>query len=41
MFNPCSFVVENLETWLESDNVNLATPQVEKVQREVVAIQVH
>ena len=41
MFHPCGFIVKDLESWPGSDNINLATPEVEKVQREIVAIQVH
>jgi hypothetical protein len=41
MFHPCGFVVEDLESWPRSGNINFATPQVEKVQKKIVAIQVH
>ena len=41
MFNPSSFIVEDLKTWFGSNYINLSMPEVEKVQREVVAIQVH
>lgn len=38
MFHPCGFIVKDLESWLGYDNISLAMPEVEKVQRKIVAI---